>query len=95
MGTKLEDLEFKHKNFQPGPGAYELKPKTIEVTMKFGTGSRADLGGGKETKYKPGPGNYEPLFQASVTASPKYGFGSGIRTEEPLNKAKKFVPGPG
>ena len=63
--------------------------------MKFGTGSRAELSGGKETKMKPGPGNYEPMIQASVTASPKYGFGTGTRTEEPYNKAKKFVPGPG
>jgi hypothetical protein len=95
MGSKLEDIEFKHKNFQPGPGAYSLKPTLNEISMKFGTGSRAELSGGKETKMKPGPGNYEPKIQASLTASPKYGFGTGIRTEEPYNKAKKFVPGPG
>ena len=58
MGAKLEDIEFKKRNFQPGPGAYEIKSMEKPPTMKFGTGSRASLDGGKEQKLKPGPGTY-------------------------------------
>ena len=58
MGSKLEDLEFKKRNFQPGPGNYEVKPIKDIPSMKFGTGSRTSLDGGKEVKMKPGPGAY-------------------------------------
>lgn len=63
--------------------------------MKFGTGSRAQLDGGKEGKMKPGPGAYDGNVYTTVHASPKFGFGSGKRTEEADFKAKRFVPGPG
>ena len=58
MGSKLEDIEFKKRNFAPGPGNYEIKPRDSIPSMKFGTGSRTSLDGGKEVKYKPGPGAY-------------------------------------
>jgi hypothetical protein len=35
-------------------------------TMKFGTGSRISLDGGKEQKQKPGPGNYVPNFYSTI-----------------------------
>jgi len=40
----------------------------------------------------PGPGNYAPSHQASLSAAPKYGFGSSKR--QPLN-GKNDTPGPG
>ena len=63
--------------------------------MKFGTGSRVSLDGGKESKAKPGPGAYVANFYSTIQSSPKFGFGTGTRTEEPNSKANKFVPGPG
>jgi hypothetical protein len=45
MASKLEDLEFKKRNFAPGPGAYEMKSMEHPPTMKFGTGSRASIEG--------------------------------------------------
>lgn len=95
MGSKLEDIEFKKRNFQPGPGAYEIKSLEQPPTMKFGTGSRISLDGGKEQKMKPGPGAYSAVIGAVATASPKFGFGTGTRTEESNFKANKIVPGPG
>lgn len=94
MGSKLEDLEFKKRNFAPGPGAYELKSMINPPTMKFGTGSRSQIEG-KETKMKPGPGAYNSNAYATLQASPKFGFGTGQRTEEVAAKANKIVPGPG
>ena len=58
MGSKLEDIEFKKRNFQPGPGNYEVKPNQSIPSMKFGSGSRTSLDGGREAKFKPGPGAY-------------------------------------
>lgn len=95
MGGKLEDLVFKKRNFQPGPGAYEIKSLENPPTTKFGSEKRADLSGGKETKQKPGPGTYGGDYRVTVSQSPNWGFGSGQRTEEDKQKAIKFVPGPG
>ena len=50
MGGKLEDLEFKKRNFSPGPGNYEVKLRGSIPSMKFGSGMRASLDGGKEMK---------------------------------------------
>ena len=61
MGNRLEDLEFKAKNFQPGPGRYEHSVTKSVPSMKFGTGDRSDMSGGKETLSKPGPGNYSTV----------------------------------
>ena len=58
MGGKLEDLEFKKKNFAPGPGRYENEKKNSIPSMRFGTGMRSSLDGDKESKMKPGPNVY-------------------------------------
>lgn len=59
MGGKLRDLEFeKATGFKPGPGNYSPAKTQSIPSMKFGTGSRIELGGGKEQKAKPGPGTY-------------------------------------
>ena len=79
MGGKLEDLEFKKRNFQPGPGNYEIKPRDSIPSMKFGTGSRTSLDGGKEVKMKPGPGAYTGNSTTVQKSSPKFGFGSSTR----------------
>lgn len=95
MGSKLEDLKFKKSNFQPGPGTYETdKTPDNPPRAKFGTSTRIQLSEEKQ-KYKPGPGTYAGNYRALITDAPNWGFGSGTRTEEPFNKAKKFVPGPG
>jgi hypothetical protein len=44
---------------------------------------------------KPGPGAYNSNAYATLQASPKFGFGSGTRTEDIYAKANKIVPGPG
>ena len=49
MGSKLEDLEFKKRNFSPGPGNYEPKVRGSILSMKFGSSMRASLEGGKES----------------------------------------------
>jgi hypothetical protein len=96
MGSKLEDIEFKKRNFQPGPGAYAIKSQDNPASMKFGSGSRTSLEGGKEGKMKPGPGAYdEANLYSTMKAPPRFSFGSGIRTEEANLKMRKFVPGPG
>lgn len=59
--------------------------------MKFGSGSRSDLGGGKETKMKPGPGAYTANNFFIKNKAPLFGFGSSKRDEgKKLNS-----PGPG
>ena len=58
MGNRLEDLAFNAKNFGPGPGQYQSFGRKSVPSMKFGTGNRTALDGGKETRLKPGPGNY-------------------------------------
>ena len=60
--------------------------------MKFGSGSRSNLEGGKETKLKPGPGAYTANNFFVQKQSPKFGFGSSVR--EP-GTSKLNVPGPG
>ena len=92
MGSKLEDIEFKKRNFQPGPGNYQPEKKGSIPSMKFGSGSRSNLEGGKETKMKPGPGAYTANNFFVQKQSPKFGFGSSVR--EP-GTSKLNVPGPG
>lgn len=60
--------------------------------MKFGSGSRSTLDGGKESKNKPGPGTYTATDFYTSKQSPKFGFGSSIRNN---NNSKLNVPGPG
>jgi len=43
--------------------------------FKMGTGSRSELGAGKDSKFKPGPGAYEGTADLKK-AAPKFGFGS-------------------
>jgi len=47
-----------------------------------------------QTKFIPGPGNYENPFQTVARSAPKYGFGSEMRNDS-QTKAKAYVPGPG
>lgn len=61
--------------------------------MVFGTGSRSDLAGSKEKKYKPGPGQYLPDANALKDAAPKFGFGTSNRPE--IADKKRVSPGPG
>ena len=59
--------------------------------MRFGTGSRTSIEGGKESKFKPGPGAYAGDASKVQRASPKFGFGSSTR-----DKLRTLdVPGPG
>lgn len=90
MGGRLEDLEFKKRNFAPGPGNYEIKPRESIPSMKFGSGSRTSLDGGKEAHQKPGPGAYAGSM-STLKSSPKFGFGSSTRE----GFKTLSVPGPG
>ena len=93
MGSKLEDVDFKKSNFQPGPGRYDQERKKSIPSMKFGTGRRTDLGGGKEADMKPGPGIYSADPTKVQKAAPKFGFGSQKRSYE--SNLRMSVPGPG
>mmetsp|Transcript_20986 Transcript_20986/g.28230 ORF Transcript_20986/g.28230 Transcript_20986/m.28230 type:complete len:112 (+) Transcript_20986:86-421(+) len=93
MGGKLEDLEFKNANFTPGPGRYDSQKKQGIPSMKFGTGTRTSLDGGKEARGKPGPGVYSANPANVQRAAPKYGFGTDERDE--LSKVHPKTPGPG
>ena len=44
--------------------------------MKFGTGQRSELGGGKEVRAKPGPNVYSADPSKVERNAPKFGFGS-------------------
>ena len=55
MGGKLEDIEFKKRNFVPGPGQHSPEKRNDIPSMKFGSGQRGALGGGS---ISPGPGTY-------------------------------------
>ena len=90
MGSKLPDLEFKNRNFQPGPGNYEVHVRRSVPTMKFGTGSRISIDGGKKAG-SPGPGAYAGSKVSTMRASPKFGFGSATRD----GFKTMMSPGPG
>ena len=40
MGGKLEDVEFKKRNFVPGPGQHSPELSKDVPSMKFGSGQR-------------------------------------------------------
>lgn len=91
MGSKLEDIEFKKRNFAPGPGNYAPEKQFSIPAMKFGSGSRSSLedkGAGK----RPGPGAYTANQFYVAKTSPKFGFGSSTRQG---GSPKLNVPGPG
>jgi hypothetical protein len=66
-GQRFKDLEFKQKQFVPGPGAYEVKDYLSGEyvlskfknpgTGKFGSSKRMEIKFSKDT---PGPGTYRP-----------------------------------
>ena len=90
MGGKLEDLEFKKRNFVPGPGTHEPNKRVDIPSMKFGSGQRSSL----DTKtLAPGPGMYAQDTEKLKSAAPKFGFGTSTRNGE--GKGKVAVPGPG
>ena len=43
MGGKLEDLNFKKRNFVPGPGTHSPEVKKDGPKMVFGSGQRSEL----------------------------------------------------
>ena len=61
--------------------------------MKFGTGQRASLDGGKEGRYKPGPGAHSAKPEHVLYCAPKFGFGTELRDE--ISKLAPKTPGPG
>lgn len=85
MHARTDSVDMNKKMNIPGPGQYNLQdtgnanmPKAAAFSM--GSGSRIDLGGGKEALAKPGPGNYAHDADLKKSA-PKYGFGSSARPE--------------
>ena len=63
-------------------------------SYKMGTGSRAELSGGKESSAKPGPGTYNQDKILGTTA-PNFGFGTENRPDVGGGKDGKLKPGPG
>lgn len=89
MGGKLEDLEFKKRNYVPGPGTHNPEKRHDIPSMKFGSGQRSSLD--KKT-IAPGPGAYAQDPSKTQKSSPKFGFGTSTRNDA---KTKLNVPGPG
>lgn len=73
MGGKLEDLNFKKRNFVPGPGTHSPEKKQDGPKMVFGTGSRSDL---VMKTSSPGPGNYASNAEKLKASAPSFGFGT-------------------
>lgn len=65
--------------------------KTHGPHAKFGTGHRSQLDGGKETRLKPGPGNYMTDESSTKYSAPKFGFGKATRMPD----VRSSAPGPG
>ena len=89
MGGKLEDLEFKKRNYVPGPGTHEPKLRKDIPSMKFGSGQRTSIEG---KSISPGPGAYVADSARIQKTAPRFGFGTSDRRE---NSMKLKVPGPG
>jgi hypothetical protein len=82
----LEDLEFKKRNFAPGPGNYDLQNKNNINHMNserfsFGGETRARDTHAKEQAQKPGAGTYNQVYDPLMRTAPNFGFGSGTRAE--------------
>ena len=97
MHAKTDKVDQNMKKNYPAPGAYDLQnsPNTRHkkaAAFSLGTSQRADLAGHKESKQKPGPGNYENMKDMKRTA-PRFGFGSSQRPQ--IGKTKFETPGPG
>ena len=81
----------KKRNDTPGPGNYNLrKEKIIVPSYKFGSEKKMGFGF-VNSRYVPGPGNYE--YQADILheKNPKFSFGKGTRGDFRVFK----TPGPG
>ena len=78
MGGKLEDIEFKKRNFVPGPGTHDPEKRQNIPSMKFGTGQRSSLEG---KALAPGPGAYGQDASKVQKSAPKFGFGTSMRAE--------------
>ena len=89
MGSKLEDLEFKKRNFVPGPGTHSPEKRNDIPSMKFGSGQRTNLAGGT---ISPGPGAYTGDNARVQKSAPRFGFGTSSRNS---GSKKLAVPGPG
>jgi len=74
MGGKLEDLDFKKRNFVPGPGTHNPDKRNDIPSMKFGSGQRSTL---ERKSISPGPGNYKQDATRTQKSAPKFGFGTG------------------
>ena len=85
MGIKMLPLK---KDNVPGPGEYNSKKDFGAPQFSMG----AKLQVLKDKVSVPGPGNYAPVTQSSLSAAPRYGFGTSKR--KPIND-KNDTPGPG
>ena len=90
MGGKLVDLEFKKRNFVPGPGTHNPDKRNDIPSMKFGSGQRSSL---ERKSISPGAGAYEQDTTRLQRSAPKFGFGTSERNGRENTKLK--VPGPG
>ena len=90
MGGKLEDLEFKKRNYVPGPGTHNPEKRNDIPSMKFGSGQRTELA---QKSLSPGPGGYDQDASKTQKSAPKFGFGTGTRAGRESKRLD--VPGPG
>ena len=93
IGSRLPTDMSPGVKHNPGPGQYDLQNRdnvTMHSPRKFSMGS-SQRGNFVAKSVAPGPGNYATSF-ANKTQSPRFGFGSGSRSE--MTKTTSF-PGPG
>ena len=101
MSARLENIEFKKRNFAPGPGNYEIHnmPNTQHrFSPKFSIGKepRGKSSHMKEQRNKPGAGTHS-VFHNTYTVlkkkAPSFGFGTSQRPD--ITGKAKTSPGPG
>lgn len=89
FGSEARIPKLKEKPTAP-PGAYKISTdlvgpgKTMHARMEAGKSSS-----------EPGPGAYMPQHTQTKEAKPCFSFGSGERTEDPIERERGRVPGPG
>lgn len=98
MHARTDTVDMNKKLNIPGPGSYDVAEKTNgnipkAAAFSMGSGNRMEIGGGKESKFKPGPGNYHTDKDLKASA-PKYGFGSSQRPAQGQSDKNK-TPAPG
>ena len=98
MHAKTDTVDQNKKRNVPGPGNYDLQNSPNmnhqrNPAFSMGSSQRLPLGGGKESRLKPGPGVYDGTLDLKKSA-PNFAFGKELRPDMARSK-HQWSPGPG